>query len=132
MRRRRTINKMRGGAKGDMIELYPNELLEIKADISLHPEIINNIKEKMGIEHNPELETFSIHEIPKTDKTLFISLRSYPDTYNKLLDIYKSGRTVIKASHTKTTPRTILNNGEPTFYANPEDSNRPSSSWFRP
>jgi hypothetical protein len=122
---------MRGGAKGNMIELNPKELLEIKADTSLHHEIINNIKNKMGIEHNPELETFSIHAIPKTDTTLFISYRSYPDRYNKLLDIYNSGRTVITDSHTKTKPRTILNTGEPTFYANPEDSNRLSSSWFR-
>jgi hypothetical protein len=105
-RRRRTINKMRGGVKGDMIELTPAELLEIKADSRLHPEIIKNIKERMGIEHDPESETFNIHTIPKSDLTLYISNRSYPDRYYKLLTIYNSGRTVITDSHR------ILNKGE--------------------
>jgi hypothetical protein len=121
-RRRRTINKMRGGGKGDMIELTPDELLEIKADSSLHPEIIKNIKERMrmGIEHDPESKTFIIHTIPKSDSTLFISNRSFPDRYNKLLKIYNSGRTVITDSHTATNPHTILNEGEHTHYRDQE------------
>ena len=122
-RRRRTINKMRGGVKGDMIELTQNELLEIKADSSLHPAIIKNITERMGIEHDPESKSFSIYTIPKSDSTLFISYRSYPDRYNKLLTIYNSGRTVITGSHTETKSHTTLNKEE--YIHSPDQEIRP-------
>jgi hypothetical protein len=74
-------------------------------------------------------ENILIIGIKKSDPTLFISNRSYPDRYNKLLTIYNSGRTVITGSHTETNSHTILNKGEHTDYANPEDSTRPSYSW---
>jgi hypothetical protein len=95
--RRRTINKMRGGDRGEMVILTPDNIRTITDDDSLDKNIKESIgrgkKGEMGLEHNSVSKEFIIRG--PYIANLHLSNRSDPYIYSILLPIYESGKKFI-------------------------------------
>jgi len=95
MRRRRTINKMRGGGAGEMVILTPDHIKTIKADDSLEHEIKDMIVEEMGLKLDSKSNEIKIYRT-SWQQPMSVSEGLYPKIYPILLDIYKSSNKFIE------------------------------------